>query len=182
MDSNVTKVGEITEEEQIARSFVPWPRDDYKSRYLGLICSGFAPREAMKFLGIGKSAISNWRTDPKYVEAEAHMPEYRKALSREYAGLEYMRNFRMVMEKDKQILDKSLHPDLSEEGKPLPMANQDHSYLLKIRQTYTVQQLQLLEALVGGSVEGFNFTDALKEAGFIQMERKDTITMVKPNG
>jgi hypothetical protein len=176
MGTEVTRAGEITQEEQIARSFVPWPRDDLKSRYLGLMCSGFSLREACKYLGIGKSAVSNWRTDPKFVDAEQHIPEYRKALSREYLNLEFIRNFRLLLEKDKQVAEKAIHPDLDENGKPMPMGSQDHSYLLKMRQAYTPQQLQALQAIAGGSLDGFNWTDLLHEAGIIQVKREDTVT------
>ncbi|GAG84826.1 unnamed protein product, partial [marine sediment metagenome] len=142
-------------EESIAKSIVPYNRDDSRARYLGLRSCGFAIREALKLIGNGKSALSMWRRDPQFVDLENRIPEFKKALSLEYAGLEFMRNLRLVFEKDYRVLTKSLLKNGDAE-----LTTQEQAYLLKMRAFYTPQQLQVMEALVSAeSTDGaFNFT------------------------
>jgi len=155
-----------SQEESIPRSLVPWPRDDDKSRYLGLCSSGFKIREALGLLGKAKSTLSHWRKDPVFVDLENRMPELRKTLALEYAGLEFLRNYRLVLEKDFRVVSGSLVKKtvLDKDGNRIavPMDTQDFKYLLQMRAHYTPQQLQAIEQLFGRGNEGgaaVNFTD-----------------------
>ena len=155
-----------TPEEAIPRNIVPWSRDDDKSRYLGLRASGFGIREALNFLGKAKSTLSMWRQNEVFVNLENNIPELRKTLAMEYAGLEFLRNYRLVLEKDYRVLKGSLNRKAvyDDDGVPhqSPQDQQDYQYLLRLRQHYTPQQLQAIEQLFGrgdSSGESLNWTD-----------------------
>jgi hypothetical protein len=164
-----------TPEESIAQSLIPYNLDDDRARYLGLRSSGFTIREALKLIGKAHSTLSYWRLDAEFVSIEARLPELRKQLSLEYANLEFLRNYRLVLEKDYRILKLSLEPEYAEiDGKKvqLPLSRQEHEYLLKMRSHYTPQQLQIIEALlgIGKATDGFDFTRMI-----LEISRTDTI-------
>lgn len=155
-----------SQEESIPRSIVPWSRDDDKSRYLGLRSSGFTIREALGLIGKAKSTLSHWRHDSKFLELEDKLPELRRELGLEYAALEFLRNYRLILEKDYRVIKGSLTKRTRTESDGskvvLPMDSQDFQYLLKMRQHYSPQQLQAIEQLFGrGDGRGamVNFTD-----------------------
>lgn len=158
----------------IASSILPWPLDDNRSMYLGYRCSGFSIREALKLIGVVKSALSYWRLNPVFNDLEARVPEFRKQLSNDFAGIEFVRNFRLVLEKDYRVLSASLQRGVA-------LGEQEQAYLLKMRANYTPQQLQIMEALLkaSGSSE-FDWTKLVTDPTFIQMTRetrKETVTV-----
>ena len=172
-----------TPEMSIAQTVVPYNRDDVRARYLGLRCSGFTSREAQKYLGIGHSTVSMWRRDAEFKSVEDHMPDYRRQLANEYAHLEFIRNFRLVLEKDFRVLSESLTPRkisvVGNSGKehelPAPMSDQDFAYLLKARGFYTPQQLEVIERLMNGTndkSDSFSFEDFILTAA----RTKQTVT------
>jgi len=155
-----------TPEESIPRSLVPWSRDDDRSRYLGLRSSGFTIREALGLIGKAKSTLSLWRHDPVFLDLENNIPELRKTLALEYASLEFLRNYRLILEKDFRVIKGSLtrKVNLGDDGKSsiTPQDSQDFQYLLRARVHYTPQQLQAIEQLFAkGNSKGeeFNWTD-----------------------
>lgn len=176
MTTQLTKTR--TAEESIAQSIIPYNRDDSRARYLGLRASGFTIREALKIVGCAHSTLSYWRLDPQFIELENRLPEFRRELALEYANIEFIRNYRMILEKDYQVIRKSLNPERNEDGKTAPMEKQDHEYLLKLRSHYTPQQLQVIETLMSASNndQQFNFTEfvltASKEIQRVQISAK----------
>ena len=163
---NSTSLPEMeSPEESIPRSLVPWARDDDRSRYLGLRASGFTIREALGLIGKAKSTLSAWRHDITFCELENNIPELRKTLALEYASLEFLRNYRLVLEKDFRVIKGSLvrKTVLGDDGRTsvTPQDSQDFQYLLKARAHYTPQQLQAIEQLFGkgNGKEEFNWTD-----------------------
>ncbi len=145
-------------EESIPQSIIPWNYDDDRSRYLGLRASGFSIREALGLIGKAKSTLSAWRHDPKFNDLEENkLKELRSTLALEYAGLESLRNFRLVMEKDFRVLKKSLEKNtrtiVDKDGDEtivnVPMESQDFQYLMKMRAYYSPQQLAAIEQLFG---------------------------------
>jgi len=154
-----------TPEESIPRAIVPYARDDDRSRYLGLRASGFTIREALGLIGKAKSTLSMWRHDITFSELESKIPEFRKTLALEYASLEFLRNYRLILEKDFRVIKGSLMRKtvLGDDGKTsaIPQDSQDFQYLLKARAHYTPQQLQAIEQLFGkgDGKEEFNWTD-----------------------
>lgn len=169
-----------TEPEKIAQAIVPYARDDARARYLGLRSSGFTIRETLRLMKYSHSALSVWRDDKDFVALEERIPEFRKQLSNEYVGIEFTRNYRLVLEKDYRVLQQSLYPEKDGEGVAVPMSDQDHEYLKKMRSHYTPQSLQILEALMNEeSKNGFDFTSFVMEASRIQ--ERITITAKKDN-
>lgn len=156
-------------EESIPRSLVPWNRDDDRSRYLGLRASGFTIREALGLIGKAHSTLSLWRHDQTFIDLENNIPELRKTLALEYAGLEFLRNYRLILEKDFRVIKGSLvrKTTIDDDGKTIvtPQDSQDFQYLLKLRAHYTPQQLQAVEQLFGrgSSEKEFNWTDMVME-------------------
>ena len=163
MTTATTTPSEVTPEEQIAKSIVPYNRDDARARYLGLRSSGLGLREALRYIGKAQSTLSAWRHDPVFKDLEDRIPEFRKELSLEYVNLEFVRNYRLILEKDYRVIKGSLEKDTE-------LSKQDHDYLLKLRTHYTPQQLQIMETLVLGDSPGggWNFTDMVLEASRTQ--------------
>ena len=154
-----------TPEESIPRSIVPYNRDDDRARYLGLRASGFTIRETLGLLGKAKSTLSMWRHDPEFVRLEDDIPNMRKTLAMEYASLEFLRNYRLVLEKDFRVIKGSLTRKTiyDDNGRPYtsPQDSQDFQYLIRLRAHYTPQQLQAIEQLFGkgDNEKVFNWTD-----------------------
>ncbi len=156
-----------------ALSLIPYRRDDLRAKYLGWMCSGFSDEEALFVLGLNVNWLEIVRKDEKFCELEARIPELRTELSKEYTSMDFLRNFRMVLEKDHRVLRMSLGLELEEDEEtgdmvPVQMSPYDHQYLLKLRTAYTPQQLQLMEEVVSGKTPGFNFAQWVSE-------NKDTI-------
>jgi|Deesub1362A_J573_1020465.scaffolds.fasta_scaffold06452_8 hypothetical protein len=164
MDTSTGEVLELdigtksTPEESIAQSIIPYNRDDDRARYLGLRASGFTIREALRLIGKAHSTLSFWRQDPEFKELEERLPEFKKELALEYANLEFLRNYRLILEKDFRVIKKSLDNEAE-------LTPQEHSYLLKLRSHYTPQQLQIIESLLGSESQsdGFDFTEKVLE-------------------
>jgi len=154
-----------SQEESIPRAIVPWNRDDDRSRYLGLRSSGFSIREALGLIGKAKSTLSMWRHDPVFLDLENRIPELRKTLALEYTSLEFLRNYRLILEKDFRVIKGSLMRKvvLGDDGRSsiTSQDSQDFQYLLRARAHYTPQQLQAVEQLFskGNGKEEFNWTD-----------------------
>lgn len=164
----------------IAQTLVPWPRDDERTKYFACLSSGFSVREALVWIERSKSWLSEQRKDPKFKELEGRIPEFRKELAKEYLGLEFFRNFRMVLEKDYRVLRRSLGLEKDDDGKVIQLTPQDQSYLLRMRTQYNAQQLQILESIVTGGASGWDFSKWVSDnQDFIQMTRTDTVTIKK---
>ena len=162
-------------EASIASTLIPWDRDDERALYFGYRASGMSVREALHLIQRSKPWLSLQRHDPKFVDLESRIPEFRRELSKEYIEIEFFRNFRLVLEKDHQVLQKSLDKN---EG----LSKFEHEYLLKLRTQYSPAQIQVLEALVSGGQSGFNFAEFVAtHPDIIQMSRTDTITVASRN-
>jgi len=177
-DSDVSKPDPRKPEQiSIVSTIVPYDKDDARSLYFGYRSSGYSVREALRTIDRGKSWLSTCRLDPEFVKLEVRIPEFRRELSKEYVELEFFRNFRMVMEKDYQVLRKSLSKDPAD-----ILTKQESEYLLKLRTQYNPAQIQILEAIVKGEKGGFNFAQFVAEhPDIVQLSRTDTITMSKTN-
>ena len=131
--------------EAIVKSIVEQNWDSKKSRYIGYRASGFTIREAASLIKVNQRTIMRWRQeDPTFANMENQLPELRKRLGLEYANMEFLRNYRMLLEKDYNIIMKSME---LKDGEALPV--QDHQYLLKARGHYTPQQLECLKGMIG---------------------------------
>jgi len=174
-----------------ATTLIPYRRDDLRARYLGYLCCGFSDEESLYVLGLTRRWLESARLDEKFTSLEERVPELQRELSREYTEMDFLRNFRMVLEKDHRVLRVSLGMELEEdedsgEMVPVELSPFDQQYLLRLRSAYTPQQFQLLEALVSGKDSGWNFADwvsknqdALHNQEIVQLSRTDTISLVR---
>ena len=134
----------------IATTLIPWRKDDDRARFMGYLACGFDSDEALYVLGRKVEWLEEQRQDEIFSAIELKVPEIRKELSKEYIELDFFRNFRLVLEKDFRILDKSVREEA--------LGKQDHEYLLKLRSAYSPQQLAVLEQVMKGTVsDNFNF-------------------------
>jgi len=162
-----------TKETAIASAIVPYDRDDVRAMYFGYRASGLSVRETLNIIHRSKPWLSMCRLDPEFVDLESRIPEFRKELSKEYIDLEFTRNMRLIFEKDRQVIKKSMDSNQT-------LTKFEHDYLLKARGMYTPTQLQILEAIVGGKVDEFNFADLIaNHPDIVQMSRTDTVTVAK---
>lgn len=131
---------------KLLQSIIPYlAGDENKARYLGFRASGFTIREALKLVDVTDRTLRNWRqADPDFRHLEDDLlPELRTQAKKEIISLEFIRNYRLVLLKDYQVLQKSV-------TEPDQLTTSEHQYLLKARQHYTPQQLAILEQLFGG--------------------------------
>ncbi len=172
----------MSPEVAIAGSLLPWPYDDAKARYLGFRACGLSPREATHMVHFGHSWLSKCRRDPKFLDIENRIPEIRRELAKEYTEIDFYRNFRLVMEKDYRVLQKSLGMAKDDAGNTLGMTPYDQQYLLKMRANYSPQQLSIIEAVVSGASGGFNFAQFMADHPDLvqaQLSRTETLTVSK---
>jgi transcriptional regulator with XRE-family HTH domain len=162
--------------EAIVQSVVEATNDSKKVKFLGFRASGFTIRESLSLVGIHEKTLSRWREGDILFQAhEANLPELRKTLGTEFAHLEFMRNYRLILEKDFRVISKSLSKNTDNELTPA-----ENSYLLKARAHYTPQQLQVMQQLIGAGKDNtvaFDFTQFV-----LTMSRKTTTDEVKLEG
>ena len=163
-----------------ASTLIPYRKDDIRSKYLSYLACGFSDEEALFVLRLNYSWLDLMRNDSVFADLELRIPEIRRELGREYAELDFLRNFRMVLEKDHRVLRKSLEMEVDEEGNPIGLDSYEHQYLLKLRGAYTPQQLQLLETVISGDNDGLNFAKWVSQnQEIIQLSQTRTVTLAK---
>lgn len=171
-------------ETSIASSVIPYQRDDHRALFLGYRACGLSIREALHLIDRSAAWLSGQRHDPEFVELEQRIPEFRDTLRREYAEIDFYRNFRLVMEKDHRILLRALGMKDGGDGKMVkddePLTKAEHEYLLKMRTQYSPNQLQILEAITKDGGGGFNFAQFIaSNPEVVQVSRTDTLTMAR---
>lgn len=146
--------------EDIAESIVPYfPEDGKKSTYLAYRVCGFNMREAMDRANVSFTSVKRWRiADAEFARLDTTgLNELKEKLSAKYLNLEFTRNFHLVMQKDLNVLTKSIKT-------PDSLTVQENQYLLKLRAFYTPQQFAMIQQLVGESTSpGFDFTKLIFE-------------------
>jgi len=159
-----------TKETSIASTIIPWDRDDERALYFGYRASGLSVRETLNMIHRSKAWLSLQRHDEEFVDLEHRIPEFRRELSKEYVELEFFRNFRLVLEKDHRVIKKSLGGEV--------LSKNEQEYLIKMRSQYSPAQIQIIESVVKGGENGFNFAKFVaSNPEIIQMSRTDTITL-----
>jgi len=174
--------------EAMAESLIPFMDDVLKDKYLALRACGFTIREAVHLIPsernttghLSEAAVRRWRDDDsKFAEAERNIRTYRDVLAKEHLNIEFTRNYALILQKDFDILQKSMRPVTKTSSKVRmalisngmtpedadaamekahvatngdePLTKQEHDYLLRARSHYTPQQLAILKQLVGKS-------------------------------
>ncbi|MFA5384154.1 MAG: hypothetical protein WC364_05745 [Eubacteriales bacterium] len=140
-----------------------------KALYLSYRISNFTSRESEKLANVSHKQVTRWRqSDPQFLELDGTgLTNLRKTMSNEFLDMQFTRNFRLIMEKDFQVLYK----DATNE----PLTLSEMNYLAKIRQHYTPQSLAVVKQLLsGGTVDApFDFTKLTLEV------RREQITIVQ---
>ena len=142
----------MSEVENIAQNLLPLPQDSNKYKYLVHRISGLSMREACELVGCTDKHVHNWRRDEEFRKLDGlGMTELRQQLSDQYTNIEFTRNFHLVLQKDFDVLLKSVNGELTKE---------EEKYLLKLRAYYTPQHLLAMKQLVGevAKDDGFDFT------------------------
>lgn len=118
--------------------------DESKRRYLSFRVCGFSRKESRKYAGIEDTTVRNWcKTDLEFSDIERkNLPELRQQYSKEFVKLDFIHNFKLAMEKDRQVLEKATGTD-----KRKVLTKEEWAYLRAIRGLYTPQQLNTLEGL-----------------------------------
>jgi hypothetical protein len=180
-ETKVVESDEIPAEVSIASSVIPYDRDDEKALYFGYRSCGFSLKEALSLIDRSKTWLSLARRDPQFVQLEGRIPEFREQLSKEYVEIEFFRNFRLALEKDYRVLMRSLGLERNSDNKVVAMTSEDQAYLLKMRSQYNPQQLGMLETIVKGGGEGYNFAEwvAKHQNDIIQFSQTRTVTVKK---
>ena len=130
--------------EAIAESMLPVFTDNTnKNKYLALRVANFTPTEAAKLVGVAETTLWYWRRhDPEFKKLDTEgMTDERKKLANEFVGMEFIRNFHLVLQQDFNVLYKSVTGEVLTES--------ESTYLQKIRPQYTPQSLMLMKQLAG---------------------------------
>jgi len=138
----------------------------YMRSYLSFRACGFTFREACKLAGVGETTVRRWRdTYPEFAELDSkeHLKELVDKFSYKYVELEFLKNYRMVLKKDYDVLLKSIYF-------PEDM-NAENQYLLKMRSHYTPEQLAVIKKLVeAGGLEEVNVAQLILQFGEQQLQ------------
>jgi len=134
----------LTVSQEIAEALVPGVQDTTKkAAYLRERIAGFNVRESLQRAGCSMRSVNRWREeDPEFNHLDTKgLIEARRELNNQYINLEFTRNMRLALQKDFDILLKSVSGE--------ELTSQEHQYLLKARNHYTAQQLVLIKELAG---------------------------------
>jgi len=139
----------------IAESLLPYMMGDgKKTLYLSYRVCGFAPREAYKLANVTQRTVMRWRkVDPEFKALDTHkLPAVRKQLGADFTQMEFLRNFRLLLKKDFDVIMKLI------QGKVL--SKLDQKYLGQMRKLYSPQQLEVLQRVLsgGGAPASVTFT------------------------
>lgn len=123
--------------------------DEAKSLYLSFRACYLGENEATRLAGVNINTLAKWREDdPLFFRAESqNLQEFQEVAHRKALSIEYVRNYRLVLEKDMTILLKSLEDSES-------MTNAENQYLNKMRGSYTPEGFDRLSRIVRGDGGG----------------------------
>lgn len=119
-------------------------------KWLSYYAFGFSVKESCKLAGVKPSTIDVWsRKNKDFAALIENRAEFRRKYDKALTRMEFMRNFRLCLQKDYNVLSK---PEAH-------LGKEDHAYLNQIRKQYSPQQLHILETLeIGESTGGNSFT------------------------
>lgn len=177
MENKVLPV-KANDPQQVAEQTLPYFDDGKKSEYLSYRLCDFSEMQSIQLSKIHHKTVMRWReADPLFksldMNIDGALVKARKELSINYLDIQYTRNFRLVMQKDFEVLFKSVTV-------PLTMTEMDKEYLMKIRAMYTPQQLAQIKMMLSGgdNKEPFDFTRLTLT---IRREREVTEVKMEPS-
>ena len=148
----------MSDTENMAESLLPMLEHDgmdgKRADYLSKRICNFSVRESCQLANVSEKSVRRWReADENFRHLDTDgMTDLRKKLANEYIGMEFTRNFHLVLQKDFKILYKDATNVVLTEG--------ETEYLMKIRQHYTPQALAMVKQILGGGDldKPFDFT------------------------
>lgn len=156
-----------------AKSLIPYlgqyDYDSNKSQYLAYRYTGFSIGEACEMIGIKQFTVRKWRDrDSVFKELEEKSTGSTSVeLRKQIVHTIYLRNYYRFLQKDEQIIRKSM--DVDRRGNTIELSPQENQYLLRARQHYTPAQLEALSMAINLNDDDFNFGD------FVLKRRTETL-------
>tara|TARA_Y100000310_G_scaffold266289_1_gene277729 strand:+ start:2005 stop:2625 length:621 start_codon:yes stop_codon:yes gene_type:complete len=153
----------LTPHETLAKADSVLPRfdsnDEPKRAYLSYRLCGFGRQEACNYSGTTKRRVYYWMaTDVAFARIEHQdLVDLRHTFAKQVITLDFTRNFKLALERDKVILERAVTDSAS-------LTKTDHEYLNKIRAMYTPQQLQILEGFFRTEADDMSFDEIIIRA------------------
>jgi len=123
-------------------------------QYLSFRACGFTIRESCALAHVHEVTARRWRSEnPEFGHLDTEgIGELVDKFSHRYLEIEFLRNYRLILKKDFEVIIKSI-------AQPTGLSSAENQYLLKARGHYTPEQLNIIKGLVqvGGLTE-FDFT------------------------
>lgn len=117
--------------------------DTEKALYLSYRTCYLSENEAKKLAGIHQDTLNRWREmDANFNRVEQNLIPFQDKYHNLALSIEFIRNFRMVLQKDYEILIKALSPDTKDILTPM-----ENNYLVKLRGSYSPEYLERLARL-----------------------------------
>ena len=143
------------ETQEIASSIIPY-ESGKKALYLSYRVCNCSIRESTQLAKVTERAVRYWReNDENFARIDGEgLTVLRKQMANEYIDMEFTKNFRLLLQKDFEVLFKSI--TLGDDA----LTDKEHNYLLKMRSHYSPQNLAAIKQLLsGGTMEQpFDFT------------------------
>lgn len=139
----------------------------YMRSYLSFRACGFSFRESCQLAGVGESTVRRWKasySDFAELDEKGNIRELVDKFSYRYLEFEFLRNYRLVLKKDYDVILKSVLT-------PESMAKGEENYLMRARSHYTPEQLAVIKKLIeAGGMEELSFTQLVLQFGQEQMK------------
>ena len=158
---------------------------DKKALYLSYRATGFGVHEAAELAEVQIGTVNKWRkSDKDFKEFETtRLQELQHSVSLDVIRLEFMRNFRMVLKKDFQTIQKALF-NMDE------MSPAEWSYFRDIRKHYTPNDLLAIEKAIAPEKHQSKMTinlswgndrDQVLEGNYTEVESSDFLEIEAPD-
>ncbi len=114
--------------------------DSKKADYLSYRATGFSVSVACQLAEVERTTVNKWRKTDKAFKSfeETRLEELQKSTSADVLRLEFLRNMRMIMKKDFEVIGQALF-EQSE------MTDREWAYFKQIRRHYTPNDMLALE-------------------------------------
>ena len=176
-----------TSEETLLLARIPlMAGSDKKALYLSYRATGFGVHEAAELAEVQISTVNKWRkSDKEFKEFETtRLQELQSTVSMDVIRLEFIRNMRMMLKMDFQIIHKALF-EMTDMSAP------EWSYFRDIRKHYTPNDLLAIEKALApekhqtkvtikltwgndrAQILESNYTEAIESGEFVEIEAPD---------
>lgn len=115
-----------------------------KASYLGYRSTGFTISQSCELAGVTRPQVTHWRkTDPVFARWEnEELPRLQKEIGNDIVKFELLRNIRMFLLKDSQLIMKSVKEGIEK------LSPREYEYLKAIRPMYKPSELLAMEKII----------------------------------